>query len=81
MMSLTMIDQTPGPLAYAIFLFSLMNPLVVLTIPLVVFTTLLVVFFAWGMDFLFRQEFIQLVMLFRWSCLKKKDSSPRAVDS
>ena len=46
MMSLTMMGLTPGSLVRALFIFSLMNLLVVLTIPLVAFV-------AWGLVFLF----------------------------
>ena len=45
MTSLTMMGQTPGPLVRALFLFALMNPLVVLVNPLVVSV-------AWGLEFL-----------------------------
>ena len=45
MMSLTMLGLTPVPLVRALFLFVMMNPLVVLT-------TLLVMSVAWGLEFL-----------------------------
>ena len=47
-MSLTMIGLDPGLLVRTIFLFAMMNPLVVLVNPLVVFV-------AWGLVFLSQQ--------------------------
>ena len=81
MMSLTMMVLTPGLLVRALFLFALMNPLVVLETPLVMLTNMLVMSVAWGLAVFFQQESIQLVTLFRWLCLYQKDSSPKVVDS
>ena len=53
MMSLTMMGLTPGPLVRALFLFTLKNPLEVLTTPLVVMTIPLAVFVVWVLDFFF----------------------------
>ena len=44
---------TPGPLVRALFLFTLMNPLVVLNNLLVVFTNTLVMSVAWDLTFFF----------------------------
>ena len=76
MMGLTLV-----PPLHALFLFTLMNPSVVLETPLVVLTNKLVVSMAWGMEFLSQQELIQLVMFFRWSCLYQKELSTKVVDS
>ena len=76
-----MMGLTLGPPVHALFLFTLMNPSVVLETPLVVLTNKLVVSMAWGMEFLSQQELIQLVMLFRWLCLYQKELSPKVVDS
>ena len=81
MMSLTMMVLTPGLLVRALFLFALMNPLVVLETPLVMLTNMLVMSVAWGLAVFFQQESIQLVTLCRWLCLYQKDSSPKVVDS
>ena len=55
MISLAMMGLTPGPLVRALFLFSLMNPLVVLDTLLFVLDNLLVVSAAWGMAILSQQ--------------------------
>ena len=70
-MSLNMMGLTPSPLVRVLFLFTLMNLLVVLDTPLVVLTNPLVVSVAWGLEFFFRQKSSQLVMLFCWSCSYK----------
>ena len=53
MMSLMMMGLTPVLLVRALFLFALMNPLVVLETPLVVLTIPLVMFVIWGLEFFF----------------------------
>ena len=48
MISLAMMGLTPGPLVHVIFIFALMNPVVVLK-------NMFVMFMAWGLMFLFQQ--------------------------
>ena len=81
MMSLAMMGLTLGPMVRVVFLFTFMNPLVVLETPLVVLNILLVVSVVWGLKFLSWQESIQLVTLFHWPCLYQKESSPEVVES
>ena len=76
-----MMGLTPGPLARALFLFALMNPLVALETPLVMLENTLVVSVAWVMSLIFWQESSKLVKLLRWSCSYQKESSPKVVDS
>ena len=52
MMSLTIMGLILGPLVRALFLFTLMNQLVVLMTPLVVLVIPLVLVMVWGLSFL-----------------------------
>ena len=74
MISLTIMGMNPGLLVRKLFLFDLVNLLVMLTIPLVVFL-------AWVLAFFFQLEYSQLVTLICWLCLYQKESSPKAVVS
>ena len=69
-----MMGLTLGLLVRAVFLFALMNTLVVLENPSVVSV-------AWGLSFPPQQELSQLVTLLCWSCSYQKESSPKVVDS
>ena len=75
-----MMVLTPGLLVRALFLFALMNPLVVLETPLFTLAITLVVSVAWGLEFLSRQELFLLVIFLLWSCSCQKEWSPKAVD-
>ena len=69
MMIMTMMGLTLGLLVRVLFLFSLMNLMVMLESPLVVLDNLLVMLVAWCLEFLSQQESSQVVTLFYWSCL------------
>ena len=72
-----MMGLTPGPLVYALFLFALMNPLVVLETPLFTLAITLVVSVAWGLEFLSRQELFLLVFFFFGRVHAKKSGVQR----